>query len=250
MNDERFSETLIERLRSGRVLVLTGAGVSAESGLSTFRSADGLWEGYDPTVVATPEAFARDREMVWRFYAERRKNAAAAAPNPGHHALAALERARGEEFMLATQNVDGLHERAGNQRMVRLHGSLWQLRCTACGDEREDLDLDHPLLPRCKRCDGVLRPGVVWFGEGLPADATRRATEAAKSADVCLVAGTSSMVYPAAGLPDVARAAGAWTVEINPERTALSHRVDERLQAASGKILPELIEALGFDDLT
>jgi NAD-dependent deacetylase len=186
--------------------------------------------------------------MVWRFYAERRVNAAAAEPNPGHLALAALERARGDDFLLATQNVDGLHERAGSARMVRLHGSLWHLRCTSCGDEREDLELDHPPLPRCSLCKGVLRPGVVWFGEGLPIDAMRRATDAAAAADVCLVAGTSSMVYPAAGLPGVARAAGAWTVEINPERTALSDRVDERLEGSSGKILPALIEALGFTD--
>jgi len=248
MSDTRFSEPLIDRLRHGRVLVLTGAGVSAESGLSTFRSADGLWEGRDPSEVATPEAFRRDRETVWRFYAERRVNAAGAEPNPGHLALAALETVRGDDFMLATQNVDGLHERAGNTRMVRLHGSLWRLRCTACGDERDDLRLDHPPLPRCSRCDGVLRPGVVWFGEPLPIDAMQRAVKAAEGADVCLVAGTSSMVYPAAGLPDVARAAGAWTVEINPERTAISDRVDERLEAASGTILPELVEALGLDE--
>lgn len=237
---ETFSDTAIERLRSGRVLVLTGAGVSAESGLSTFRGAGGLWEGRDPTELATPEAFRSDPKTVWRFYSERRKAAAQASPNAGHRALAALEDARGDCFLLATQNVDGLHERAGNRRIVRLHGSLWLLRCTRCGDEDEDLDLDAP--HRCP-CGGRRRPGVVWFGEPLPAEAFERAAEAAAAADIILVAGTSSLVYPAAGLPEIGRRAGAWTVEVNPERTAISDRVDERIAGASGSALPALLGA-------
>jgi len=237
---ETFSGTAIERLQSGRVLALTGAGVSAESGLATFRGPDGLWEGRDPTELATPEAFKRDPKTVWRFYTERREAAAAALPNPGHRALATLEAALDDRFLLATQNVDGLHERAGNQRIVRLHGSLWQLRCTRCGDEYEDLDL--AASHRCA-CGGRRRPGVVWFGEPLPEEAFERAADAAAAADIVLVAGTSSMVYPAAGLPEIARRAGAWTVEINPDHTALSDRVDERIATTSGTALPALVEA-------
>jgi NAD-dependent deacetylase len=237
---EIFSETAIERLRSGHVLVLTGAGVSAESGLATFRGPGGLWEGHDPVDLATPEAFENDPKTVWRFYSERREAAASASPNPGHQALATLETRLGDRFLLATQNVDGLHERAGNKRIVRLHGSLWQLRCTRCGDEYEDLNL--AASHRCA-CGGRRRPGVVWFGEALPEEALERAVGAAAAADIVFVAGTSSMVHPAAGLPEIARQAGAWTVEINPEPTALSDRVDERIAAASGSALPALLDA-------
>jgi NAD-dependent deacetylase len=240
LSREIFSETAIERLRSGHVLVLTGAGVSAESGLATFRGPGGLWEGHDPVDLATPEAFESDPKTVWRFYSKRREAAAAAQPNPGHQALATLETTLGDRFLLATQNVDGLHERAGSQRIVRLHGSLWQLRCTRCGDEYEDLDLTAS--HRCV-CGGRRRPGVVWFGEPLPEEALERAVGAATAADVVFVAGTSSMVHPAAGLPEIARQAGAWTVEINPDPTALSDRVDERIAATSGSVLPALLEA-------
>lgn len=241
MSPTVFSDTAIERLRSGRVLALTGAGVSAESGLSTFRGAGGLWEGRDPVELATPGAFGKDPRTVWRFYTERRAAAAAARPNAGHLALARLEAEVGERFLLATQNVDGLHERAGNQRIVRLHGSLWRLRCTRCGEEDEDLDLAAP--HRCA-CGGRRRPGVVWFGEALPDEAWECATRGAESADIVLVAGTSSMVYPAAGLPAIARRAGAWVLEINPERTALSDHVDERIAATSGSALPALLDAV------
>jgi NAD-dependent deacetylase len=236
-----FSDTAIERLRSGRVLALTGAGVSAESGLSTFRGAGGLWEGRDPVELATPGAFGKDPRTVWRFYTERRAAAAAAQPNAGHLALAGLEAEVGERFLLATQNVDGLHERAGSQRIVRLHGSLWRLRCTGCGEEGEDLD---PAAPHRCACGGRRRPGVVWFGEALPEEAWERATRGAESADIVLVAGTSSMVYPAAGLPAIARRAGAWVLEVNPERTALSDHVDERIAATSGSALPALLDAV------
>ncbi len=240
MSGGSFSDTAIERLRGGRVLALTGAGVSAESGLATFRGPDGLWEGHDPATLATPEAFARDPKTVWKFYAARREAAAGASPNPGHRALAVLETELGDRFLLATQNVDGLHERAGSRRIVRLHGSIWRIRCTRCGDEYEELDLRASA--RCP-CGGRRRPGVVWFGEPLPADAFDRAAEAASRADLVLVAGTSSIVYPAAGLPEIARRAGAWTVEINPQPTALSERVDERIAAPSGAALPALVEA-------
>jgi NAD-dependent deacetylase len=240
------SPELVSRLRSGGpILALTGAGVSAESGLATFRGPGGMWEGRNPMELATPEAFRAEPETVWRFYAWRRSQAAAAEPNPAHHALAALERER-PEFLLVTQNVDGLHERAGSSRLVRLHGTLWRLRCVGCRREFDDLRADlGELPPRCS-CGGLLRPGVVWFGESLPGDAMRRADEAARRAAVVLVAGTSSLVYPAAGLPDVARAAGAYVVEINPEPTPLSGDVDERLAGPAGTLLPLLVEAAGI----
>jgi NAD-dependent deacetylase len=222
-------------------VVLTGAGVSAESGLATFRGAGGLWEGRDPTDVATPGAFARDPEMVWRFYAARRRQAAAASPNAGHVAIAAFARSR-STFALVTQNVDGLHERAGSGDVVRLHGSLWRSRCTRDGAEFDDDRVEFdPFPPRC-RCGGMLRPGVVWFGEALPAEAFARAERAVRCAALVIVAGTSGLVYPAAGLPLVARSAGAYVVEVNPERTSLSAVADEAIAGRAGEVLPVLAE--------
>ena len=226
------------------MLALTGAGVSAESGLATFRGPGGLWEGRDPMELACPEAFAAEPDTVWRFYNWRRAQAAAATPNSAHLALADLE-ALNDDFLLVTQNVDGLHERAGNRRIVRLHGTLWRLRCTADGTERDDDRPDlSPLPPRCE-CGALLRPAVVWFGEALPADALDRARRAARNAGVVLVIGTSSLVYPAAALPEIARAAGAYVVEVNPEPTPLSHGVDERLAGPAGEVVPVLAALAG-----
>jgi NAD-dependent deacetylase len=240
-----LSDRLVELLRSdGPIVALTGAGVSAESGLATFRGPGGMWEGRDPIVLASPEAFHEEPETVWRFYAWRRRQAAAAEPNAGHRALAEIGRSSAR-LTLVTQNVDGLHERAGSREVVRLHGSLWRLRCLAENREFDDARLDlEPLPPRCA-CGGLLRPAVVWFGEALPADALAAAESAVRAASVVLVAGTSGMVYPAAMLPRIARAAGAWVVEINPERTSLSDDVDERLVGRSGEVLPAIAEAIG-----
>ncbi len=220
-------------------VVLTGAGVSAESGLATFRGSRGLWEGYDPTEVATPDAFARDPGLVWRFYVARRAQAAAATPNPGHEAIAALERLR-SSFTLVTQNVDGLHERAGSSDVVRLHGTLWRLRCTRDGAEFDDDRTDLGSLPPRCRCGGMLRPAVVWFGEALPSGPFVRAEQAVRTAALVIVAGTSGLVHPAAGLPFLARRAGAHVVEVNPERTPLSAVADEILRGRSGDVLPVL----------
>jgi NAD-dependent deacetylase len=230
----------------GRVLVLTGAGVSSESGIATFRDAGGVWEGVDPMRVATPRAFAEDPEFVWRFYDARRAQASRAEPNPAHHAIAAIE-ATGRAFLLATQNVDGLHERAGSRSLVRLHGSLWSLRCTREGTEHEDLrpQLD-PLPPLCATCGALLRPAVVWFEEALPMTEYARAERAAREADLVLVVGTSSLVYPAASLPFTALQAGAYVVEINPERTPLSEAVSECLAGPAGVVLPDLLAAAGI----
>jgi len=241
------SPRLVALLRGrGAVLVLTGAGVSRESGIATFRDGGGLWEGIDPMTVATPRAFAADPELVWRFYDERRAHAAAAQPNPAHHAIAALEATR-RPFLLATQNVDGLHERAGSRALVRLHGSLWRLRCTAEGTEHDDpTPRLAPLPPRCAACGAMLRPAVVWFEEPLPMAEFDRAERAAKAASLVLVVGTSSLVYPAAALPLTALAAGAYVAEINPEPTPLTASVREHLPGEAGAVLPALLAAAGI----
>ena len=235
------SPTLSRLLCGGApVVALTGAGVSAESGLSTFRGAGGLWEGRRATDLATPEAFTRDPLLVWRFYAARRAKAAAAQPNAAHRSLADLETLRPGTVVI-TQNVDGLHERAGSRSVIRLHGSLWTLRCTrGCGDREDHRDDLGPLPPRCA-CGAMLRPGGVWFGEPLPTDAVEAARRAVCAAGVLLVVGTSSVVWPAAGLPQVARAAGAHVVEVNPERTPISSLAHEHVAETAATALPRLL---------
>jgi NAD-dependent deacetylase len=247
MASTQISAVLRDRLgENGPLVVLTGAGVSAESGLATFRGPEGMWEGRDPMELASPGAFADDPLTVWRFYDWRRKQALKARPNSAHKALAAWEAVR-DDFTLVTQNVDGLHERAGSRNVIRLHGSLWRLICTTeqreFDDVREDLG---ELPPRCA-CGGMLRPGVVWFGESLPPRAIESADRASRAASVVLVVGTSSLVYPAAALPQVAGAAGAFVVEVNPEPTPLSSHVDERLAGPAGEIVPALAAAAGVD---
>jgi NAD-dependent deacetylase len=225
---------------AGTVAALTGAGISAESGIPTFRDANGLWRQYRAEDLATPEAFFRDPRTVWEWYDWRRSLIAAAQPNPGHRALAAMEGARAG-FTLITQNVDGLHHRAGSRRVLKLHGDIWTLRCTACRREREDRSpqLD-PLPPRCA-CGALERPGVVWFGEALPAEVWEQAEAAARGCDLLLVIGTSALVYPAAGLVHVAQSHGARVVEINTAATPLSDVVDLAWRAPAAKALPALL---------
>jgi len=247
MSSAAPSSRLLALLRGrGAALVLTGAGVSSESGIATFRDAGGVWEGTDRMRVATPRAFAADPEFVWRFYDARRAQAARAEPNLAHRAIAAIE-ATGRPFLLATQNVDGLHERAGSRSLVNLHGSLWSLRCTVEGTEHEDRrpQLD-PLPPRCAACGAMLRPAVVWFEESLPMIEFARAERAAREADLALVVGTSSLVYPAASLQSAALEAGAYVVEINPERTPFSAAASEHLAGPAGVVLPALLAAAGI----
>jgi NAD-dependent protein deacetylase/lipoamidase len=235
---------LQERLaRARRVTVLTGAGVSAESGVPTFRGSDGLWRRYRAEDLATPEAFRRDPVLVWEWYDWRRQLIAKCRPNPAHHAIAALE-GRIQDFLLITQNVDGLHRKAGSRRMVELHGNLWRVRCL--DEERVTECHEVPLRlipPRCA-CGGLLRPDVVWFGEGLPQDAIRGAFEAAESCDVMLVVGTSALVQPAASLPRVGKEHGAYLVEVNLEPTPLTALADEAHHGKAGELLPRL---LGLD---
>ncbi len=184
--------------QSKRVACLTGAGVSAESGVATFREAGGLWEGHRPEDVATPEAFARDKEMVWRFYLARREGLLAVKPNPAHYALADLQEMC-PQFDLITQNVDGLHDIAGSRDVNKLHGDIWIDRCTKCGYEQR-VDTVSETIPTCAKCGALARPGIVWFGEMLPDGAIDRAARAAVAAEVMLVVGTSCLVQPAASL--------------------------------------------------
>jgi NAD-dependent deacetylase len=222
------------------IAVLTGAGVSAESGVPTFRGNSGLWKQYRAEELATPGAFARDPKLVWEWYDWRRSLIAQAKPNPGHYALAAAE-ARAAKFTLITQNVDGLHELSGSRNVLRLHGSIWMLRCLECGRECEDRRTPLPELPPRCECGGMLRPGVVWFGEALPAKIWREAEQAARQADLFLLIGTSAVVYPAASLAPIAKSAGARVVEINIAETGLAEGIDEFLQGPSGELLPQLI---------
>lgn len=231
-----------ELLRNAqRVAVLTGAGISAESGVPTFRGQGGLWEGHRVEEVATPRAFLRDPTMVWRFYNQRRAGLTTIEPNVGHHALVELERRLGDRFTLITQNVDGLHLKAGSQRVLEIHGAIRRVRCTGCGMKEERYDV-LPDLPKCKTCDALLRPDIVWFEEGLPQDVWAQAEVAVDACDVFLVVGTSAVVYPAAGLIHYALAKKASVIEVNLDRTEATHIVTIALQGRSGEILPQIVK--------
>jgi NAD-dependent deacetylase len=221
------------------IAVLTGAGVSAESGIPTFRSNGGFWRSNRFEDLATPQGFARDPKFVWEWYEERRRGIATAKPNAGHMALVEMERCA-HRFTLITQNVDGLHDAAGSRNVIKLHGDIWMVRCVSCGMERMDRTELIELPPHCV-CGGMLRPGVVWFGEMLPDGAIEGAESAVKSADVLIVAGTSAQVYPAAGLIPAAIRRGATVIEINPEETEFSHAATFSLRGGSAGILPRLL---------
>lgn len=243
-------EAVIERaadiLRSAdRVAVLTGAGVSAESGVPTFRASDGLWEGHRIEDVASPDGWDRDPGVVWDFYHARRAKAGSVVPNPGHHALARLEAKWGDRFTLVTQNVDGLHQRAGSRNVLEVHGSLRRTRCTACREET-DKGLDPlPRMPNCDSCGGVLRPAIVWFHESLPFTVWDAAQSAASNADVLLVVGTSAVVYPAANLIPITRANGGRVIEFNLTETEASRMADVGVYGPSGQTLPKVCDRLG-----
>jgi NAD-dependent deacetylase len=233
-----------DRLRAARhVLALTGSGASAESGVPTFREAQtGLWAQFDPHELATPEAFLRDPGLVWRWYRWRRELVARLEPNAGHFALARLAELL-PRLTLVTQNVDGLHQRAGSQDVIEFHGNLFTDRCFSEGCVVDDTPVDED-APRCTACGAFVRPGVVWFGEAIPAPALAAATEAASDCDVFLSIGTSSLVWPAAGLAEAARESGAVVVEINLDATPLTDQSQYCLQGKSGEILPELVDCL------
>lgn len=227
-----------QALRDARsVVVLTGAGVSAESGIPTFRGPDGLWKQRRPEELATYLAFESDPRTVWEWYDWRRQRISAARPNPAHDAIARMQD-RFPEFSLVTQNVDGLHAQAGSRDVVELHGSIWRTKCVQCLEAFENREVPLAAIPPRCACGGLLRPDVVWFGELLPPAAINRATRACQSCEVMLIVGTSSVVYPAAALGPAAVAAGARVFEINPEPTDLY----ASLRGKAGEILPSLLE--------
>ena len=236
------TEELVTRLRAARsIVVVTGAGVSAASGVPTFRGEDGLWRQYRPEDLATPEAFAHNPQLVWEWYDWRRTVLARCKPNAAHEILAKWSARPG--FTLITQNVDGLHETAGTRNVIRFHGSIWELRCASdCGQppwENRTTPL-ATLPPTCPGCGGLARPGVVWFGETIDPEILERSSEAAAAAEIFLSVGTSSLVYPAAGLLNVARRNGAFAAEINPGATGASGNVDLAIAAPAEDALPML----------
>ena len=233
-----------EYIRNSRYLTaLTGSGVSAESGIPTFRGKDGLWNRYRPEELATPEAFARDPELVWKWYAWRMERVWAAQPNPAHHAFCKLEE-MGFLKALITQNVDDLHERAGSRNVIHMHGMLRVVRCVRCGNSVELREPPTvPPLPVCD-CGGLLRPGVVWFGEPIPEDVLRRAFDEANLSDVMIVAGTSALVYPAAGLPLVVKRKGGVIIEVNPDKTPLTEHADVSIREKAGDALRGILDVL------
>jgi len=225
------------------IAVLTGAGISAESGIPTFRDAlTGLWEKFRPEELATPEAFEANPRLVWDWYAWRREMVAKAEPNAGHRALVAIEsrcRERDVDFTLVTQNVDGLHLAAGSDRVIELHGNIRRVKCFARHHPVESW-AQSDAVPACPRCGSLLRPDVVWFGESLPPDALAAAVAAARTCEVFLCVGTSTVVEPAASLPFIALEAGARVIEVNPQPTPLSARASVSLRGTAGEILPQL----------
>jgi NAD-dependent deacetylase len=235
---------LKEKLASASAItVLTGAGISADSGVPTFRGADGLWRNYRAEDLATPEAFERDPRLVWEWYNWRRELIATKAPNDAHYAVVQLER-RCEHFWLITQNVDGLHRDAGSQKLSEIHGNIWKVRCTGCGVAEDNRDVPIAILPVCRRCKSLLRPHIVWFGESLFAADLEQCSTALSRCDVLLVIGTSGVVYPAAGFASIAKEAGAFIAEVNLDPTPQSALVDVSLQGRAKEIMPLLLESV------
>ncbi len=232
-------DDILEKLRRARrASVLTGAGISAESGIPTFRGAGGIWEKYDFTKLATPEGFNEDPRLVWEWYQLRQREMKKAEPNPAHVTIAKMED-HFEEFAVLTQNIDGMHRRAGSRNIIELHGNIWRMRCPRDGTI---IDLDSPVedIPPMCHCGSLLRPDVVWFGEQLSHDVLERASEAATKSDVMFVVGTSAVVYPAAALPVLTKNKGGLVVEVNVERTDLSAYADLSIFGRAGELLPAL----------
>jgi len=243
--EPKIPEALISKVKGARsVVILTGAGVSAESGVPTFRDAEkGLWADFKPEEVATLEAFRRNPQKVWDWYAQRRGQLGQVEPNAGHRALVELER-EVPSFTLVTQNIDDLHRKAGNKHIIELHGNLLKNKCLEENTPVESWEENGRVPPRCPRCGGMIRPDVVWFGEMLPVDAFRNAVEATQNCDLFFSIGTSAVVEPAASLPYEALRCGATVVEVNPEETELTSQASFFLRGPAGKILPALLEDL------
>lgn len=239
----KIPESLVAALYSAEyVTVLTGAGISSESGVPTFRGKDGIWRKHNPMQLATPEAFNRDPKLVWEWYVYRRGLMHSVSPNPAHLAIVELEK-RSPKFLLITQNVDDLHRKAGSTELVELHGNIFRVRCSVCERRYADMPDLEELPPKCE-CGGNLRPDVVWFGEMLPRDALDRAFQASANCDCMLVVGTSAVVQPAASLPVVAKREGAFVAEINYEPTPLTQLVDVSLLGKAGELMPLILAEL------
>ncbi len=236
-------QILLEKLsQAHHVAVLTGAGVSAESGIKTFRDPDGLWAKFNPQELASVDGFMSNPELVWSWYKHRLDIVNSTEPNPGHYAIAEMERLF-TKFTLITQNVDRLHMRAGSSKPLELHGNIIENHCQNCKKPFEgETNLPDKKLPKCLECGGLIRPSVVWFGEMLPYDVLQESEMAANECDIFFSVGTSAEVYPAANLPVIAKHAGAFVVEVNPNITQLSSFVDVRLPAPSGEALPQMLE--------
>jgi len=241
----QMSEAILERIRRAkRVSVLTGAGISAESGIPTFRGAGGVWEKYDYRKLATQEGFREDPQLVWEWYQLRQVEMKKAVPNPAHETIAEMEKYY-PEFSVLTQNIDGMHERAGNRRVIELHGNIWRMRCPRDGTM---IQLSDPVLeipPLCQ-CGSIMRPDVVWFGEPLPNEAVDSASKAASQSDVMFVVGTSAVVYPAAALPILTKNSGGLVIEINIEETDVSSYADASFFGRAGQVLPVLWKRIRF----
>ena len=233
------------------VAVLTGAGISAESGVPTFRGNDGLWKKFKPEELANFDAFMKNPDLVWEWYRHRKQVISTIQPNAGHYALVEMEKMY-KKFAVITQNIDNLHYRAGSKTVYELHGNINRNYCIGCGKPYANEDIlqpDQDKTPRCSSCKGLIRPDVVWFGEMLPVDAWNSSVTAAERSDVFFSVGTSAIVYPAASLPMIARRSGAFTVEINIEPTDLSSTADEVILGKSGEILPQLLDHLTINKL-
>ncbi len=241
-----LADNILEKIKnSKRVSALTGAGVSAESGVPTFRGSDGLWNNYRAEELATPQAFKRDPNLVWRWYDWRRTLLAPLRPNDGHYALSQMEKFY-DDFTLVTQNVDGLHRMAGSKTPVELHGNIWLMRCVSEGTVTENRNAPLVAMPPvCNDCGGLLRPHIVWFGESLDEDILTRAFRAAEQCDLFFVIGTSGVVQPSASLASIAQQNSATVIEINLEPTPITDVADATLLGPSAKIMPELLEAVG-----
>lgn len=242
MKKEIFSEGFIKKLQTASaVTVLTGAGISTESGVPTFRGEDGLWKKFKPEELANFEAFVKNPDLVWEWYSYRRKIIESIRPNRGHYAIAEMEKHH-KNFTLITQNVDNLHIRAGSKNVYELHGNIMKNYCIKCGKRAiEEHIFNLKSAPRCE-CGGLLRPDVVWFGELLPENVWNASVHAAETSKVFFAIGTSAVVYPAASLPQIAKRAGAYVVEINIETTELSPIADEVILGKAGEILPQIVE--------
>lgn len=246
LDQNRISEAAKLLKHAKEICVLTGAGVSAESGIPTFRASDGLWEGHNIMDVATPEGWKRNPALVWQFYNARRANAGKVLPNPGHFALAMMEEKWGSQFTLTTQNVDGLHQVAGSKNVLELHGSLRRTRCTECGEIKNQGMAALPDMPECESCKSLLRPDIVWFHEMLPPGIWQKAEKAASRCDLFLVIGTSAVVYPAAGLIQTAQSTKptAKVIEFNLTETDASAFADLSVFGPSGQTLNAVYELL------